>query len=90
MKTKVQPLGENVLIQAQSQEEQTQGGIFLPETAAQEKPQQGTVIAVGTDEEITVTPGQNVIYNRYAGTEVSVDGGEYLVVKNDDILAVIG
>ncbi len=89
MKTTIQPLGENVLIQAQTQEEQTESGIFLPETATKEKPQQGTVVAVGTDDEIAVKPGQTVIYSRYAGTEVTVDGTDYLIVKNDDILAIV-
>ncbi len=88
--TKIQPLGKNVLIKVQEQEKKTENGIFLPDTATEEKPQQGIVIAVGTDENISVKPQQKVIYNRYAGTDVVVDGEEYLIVKDGDILAVIG
>ncbi len=89
MKTKVQPLGKNILIKVKEQEEKTASGIYLPDTASQEKPQQGTVIAVGTDENISVKSGQEVIYSRYSGTEVTIDDEEYLIVKESDILAVI-
>ncbi len=89
MSTKIQPLGKNVLIKVKEQEEKTASGIYLPETASQEKPQQGTVVAVGTDDDITVKEGQEVIYSRYSGTEVTIDDTEYLIVKNSDILAII-
>ncbi len=89
MKARIQPLGENILIAPQTQERQTQGGILLPETATEEKPQQGVVVAVGNDQDIAVTPKQTVIYKRYAGTEIVVDGQEYIIVSKDDILATI-
>ncbi len=89
MKTRIQPLGGNILIAPQTQERQTQSGILLPETATEEKPQQGTVIAIGDDKSIAVAPNQVVIYKRYAGTEVVVDGEEYIIVGKNDILATI-
>ena len=85
----VTPLGENVLIAPAQQDTQTDSGIYLPETASEEKPQEGKVIAVGTSDDISVKKGQNVIYNRYSGTEVKIDGAEYLIVKAEDILAII-
>jgi chaperonin GroES len=89
MKTQIQPLGENILVMPVAAQEQTTAGIFLPDTASKEKPQQGKVVAVGTDEDILVKKGQNIIYSRYAGTEVTMDGVEYLIVKKEDVLAVI-
>jgi chaperonin GroES len=85
----VRPLGENVLIEPAKKETKTGSGIYLPETASKEKPQQGKVVAVGDDEKITVKKGQKVIYNRYAGTEIEIEDKEYLVVKVEDIVAVI-
>ncbi len=88
-KVTVRPLGENVLISAIQPETKTASGIYLPETAG-EKPQQGKVIAIGESEKIKVKVGEKVIYTRYGGTEVDVDGAEYLIVSQKDILAVIG
>lgn len=88
-KATVRPLGENVLISAIQPETKTASGIYLPETAG-EKPQQGKVIAIGESEKIKVKVGEKVIYTRYGGTEVDVDGAEYLIVSQKDILAVIG
>jgi len=89
-KTIVRPLGENVLIKPEKQESKTNTGIYLPESSSEEKPQQGKVIAIGSSKEIKVKKNQKVIYNRYSGTEVKVDGEECLIVKNEDVLAVVG
>jgi chaperonin GroES len=87
-KVNIKPLGKNILIQPQKPETKTETGLFLPETA-ESRPQQGVVMAVGESEKIQVKPGQTVIYARYGGTEVKAAGEEYLIVKHDDILAVI-
>lgn len=92
----VRPLGDRVIIAALPQEEMTKGGIILPDTA-KEKPQQGEVVAVGngkisdTGESIamTVKTGDKVLYGKYSGTEVKIDGTEYLIVKESEILAII-
>lgn len=88
-KTNVRPLGENILVSPEKAEKKTTAGIYLPETANEERPQQGKVIAVGESEKIKVKKGQTVIYNRYGGTEVKIDGVEYLIVSVKDVLAVV-
>lgn len=88
-KTNVRPLGENVLIRPEKAEKKTDAGIFLPETASEERPQQGRVVAIGDSEKITVKKGQTVIYTRYGGTEVKIDGEEHLLVEIKDVLAVV-
>ena len=85
----IRPLGENVLVSAIQPEMKTASGIYLPETAG-EKPQQGTVIAIGESEKIKVKVGEKVIYTRYGGTEVDIDGAVYLIITQKDLLAVIG
>jgi len=89
----IQPLKDNVLIIPEKKEEKTktEAGIFLPENSVEEneKPQIGKVAAIGDSEKIKVKKGQRVIYSKYAGTEVLMDGETYLLVKNEDILAVI-
>jgi chaperonin GroES len=85
----IKPLGKNILVLPQKAEKKTGTGIYLPDTASEERPQQGKVIAVGESDKILVKAGQIVIYTRYGGTEVKADGEEYLIVKNDDILAVL-
>lgn len=89
-KINVRPLGENVLIMFEKPESKTTSGIYLPDTAAGEKPQQGRVVAIGESEKITVKVGDMVIYTRYGGTEVKIDGMEYIIVTQKDLLAVIG
>lgn len=89
-KTNVKPLGKNVLVLPIKPESKTETGIYFPESASPERPQEGQVVAVGTSDKITVKPGQTVIYARYGGTEIKIDNVEYLVVKNEDILAVVG
>lgn len=86
---KVKPLSDRVLIKVQESETKTSGGIIIPQTA-QEKTQTGTVVAVGTDKDvIKVKEGDKVMYDKYAGTQVKIDGVEHLVVKFADILATI-
>ena len=87
--SKIQPLGDNVLVEPVSQEEKTESGIYLPETVEGDKPQEGIVVAVGDDDKIKVRVGDKVIFKKYAETEVKVDGKEYYIIKNEDILAVV-
>lgn len=96
MKAKVKPLGEKVLIKRLEPEEKTAGGIVLPETA-KEKPKQGKVIEVGEGKLLdsgervksSLKKGDKVIFTSYAGTEVKVEGEEYLLMSQDDVLAVL-
>ena len=84
----IKPLGDRVLVKMEETEEKTSGGIFIPQTA-QEKTQTGTVIEIGDDEEIKVKPGQKVMHDKYAGTTVNVNGEDHLLIRYDDILAII-
>jgi chaperonin GroES len=88
---KVIPLGDRVMVKLEKNEAKTAGGIIIPDTA-QEKTQQGTVIAVGPGtekEKITVKNGDKVMYDKYAGTQVKIDGEEHLILKMADIIAVV-
>lgn len=85
----VKPLGNRVLIQVIEAEEMTKGGIYIPENASKEKTQRGTITAIGDDEMITVKPGDEVIYAKYAGDTVKVDGEEFLLISFDDVIAVV-
>jgi chaperonin GroES len=90
-KVNIKPLADRVLIQASAAEEKTAGGIIIP-GSAQEKPQKGTVVAVGPgkkDEPTTVKEGDTVLYGKYAGTEITVEGAEYLIMRESDILAIV-
>ena len=90
-KVNIKPLADRVLVQAEAAEETTASGIIIPDTA-KEKPMRGTIIAVGngkTDEPMTVKPGDTVLYGKYAGTEVKVEGEELLVMREDDIMGVV-
>ncbi|MBC34761.1 MAG: co-chaperone GroES [Bacteroidetes bacterium] len=90
-KLSIQPLADRVIIESAAAEEKTAGGIIIPDTA-KEKPQKGTVVAVGpgkVDEPMTVKEGDVVLYGKYAGTEISVDGGDYLIMRESDIVAII-
>ncbi len=90
-KLNIQPLGDRVLVQASEADEKTASGIIIPDTA-KEKPQEGKIIAVGSgkkDEPMTVKAGDTVLYGKYAGTEISVDGGDYLIMRESDIFAII-
>ncbi|MEG0789892.1 MAG: co-chaperone GroES [Alistipes sp.] len=87
----VKPLSDRVLVLPNPAEEKTAGGLFIPDTA-KEKPLAGNVIAVGpgtTDIKMEVKAGDNVLYGKYAGQEISVDGVDYLIMKQSDILAII-
>ena len=87
----IRPLADRVVIEPKAAETQTASGLVIPDTA-KEKPQQGVVVAVGPgkkDEAMEVAVGDVVIYGKYSGTEVSVDGTNYLIMKQSDILAII-
>lgn len=92
----IQPLGDRILVKAQEAEEKTKGGIVLPDTA-KEKPQEGKVIAVGKGkllEDGTIKPlevkvGDVILYGKYSGTEINHNGEDYLILKEDDILAIV-
>ncbi len=84
--TTIEPLGTRVLIRPLEQEAKTTSGLFLPETA-KEKPQTGEVVAVGTDEEIKLKAGDRVLFAKYTGTEFKLDGVEYLLLEESDVLA---
>ena len=90
-KVKVKPLADRVLVEPASAEETTVSGIIIPDTA-KEKPQRGTVIAVGEgkkDEPLTVKVGDAILYGKYAGTEITVEDKEYLIMRESDIFAII-
>ncbi len=94
---KVKPLGDRVLVQPIEAEEVQKGGIIIPDTA-KEKPQEGKVVAVGTgkrDEDgknipFEVKKGDRVLISKYGGTEIKIEGTDYLIMREDDILGVIG
>ncbi|MEJ2599620.1 MAG: co-chaperone GroES [Anaerolineales bacterium] len=87
---KIQPLGSRVLVRPDDEaESRTSSGLYIPETA-KEKPQTGEVIAIGDeDEEIKVKIGQKVLYPKYTGTEIKLDGVDHLIMDADDILAIV-
>ena len=91
----LKPLGDRVVIKVKEEQEKTASGIVLPGTA-KEKPQEAKVLAVGSGEvvdgkkiELEVKVGDNVIYSKYSGTEVKIEGEEYLIVRQSDILAIV-
>ena len=88
----IKPLGDRVLVEPAPAEERTTSGIIIPDTA-QEKPQRGTVVSVGAgkkDEPMTTKVGDVVLYGKYAGTELKYEGKDYLIMRESDILAIIG
>ncbi|MEN2997456.1 MAG: co-chaperone GroES [Brevinematia bacterium] len=85
---KVKPIGDRLLVRVLQVEEKTKGGIYIPQTA-QEKTQQGIVEEIGDPDNVKVKVGQKVIYDKYAGTQIKIDDVEYLILKNDDVLAVV-
>jgi chaperonin GroES len=95
--TKIRPVGDRVVVKPAAKEEVTKSGIVIPDTA-KEKPQEGTVIAVGSGRlldngdraPIDVREGDRILFAKYGGTEFKLDGEEYLVLKENDILAIIG
>lgn len=85
----VKPLGDRVLLKVEAAEQKTKSGLFIPETA-QEKTQTAVVKAVGEDETVKVKVGDRVMYDKYAGTAVKIDGDEHLIVHFTDLIAVLG
>ena len=93
---KIKPLGDRILIKPLKAEEKTKGGIILPDTA-KEKPQEGKVVAIGKGrtlesgkiEPLEVKVGNKVLYGKYSGTEIKIDGEEHLIVKEEDVLAIV-
>ncbi|NVN94379.1 MAG: co-chaperone GroES [Bacteroidetes bacterium] len=90
-KLNIKPLADRVIIEPAAAEMKTSGGIIIPDTA-KEKPQKGIIVAVGNgkkDEPMTVKVGDNVLYGKYAGTEITYEGKEYLIMKEADIYAIV-
>jgi chaperonin GroES len=90
-KVRIKPLADRVLVEPAAAEEKTASGIIIPDTA-KEKPQKGSVVAVGEgkkDEPLTVKVGDTVLYGKYAGTEISIDGKDYLILRESDIFAIL-
>jgi chaperonin GroES len=88
---KIKPLADRVVIKAAEAETKTAGGIIIPDSA-KEKPQKGTVVAVGPgkkDEPTTVKVGDSILYGKYAGTEINIEGTEYLIMRESDIFAIL-
>lgn len=91
MALNIKPIGDRVVVEPAPAEEKTASGIYIPDTA-KEKPQRGVIVAVGngkTDEPMTVKVGDEVLYGKYAGTEFTYEGKEYLIMRESDIYAVI-
>jgi chaperonin GroES len=95
MASKIRPLQDRVIVKRIEESEQMRGGLYIPDTA-KEKPQEGEIIAVGPGKiengnkiELSVKAGDRVLFGKYAGTEVKLDGEEYLIMREDDILGVI-
>lgn len=91
MALNIKPLADRVLVEPAAAEEKTVGGIIIPDTA-KEKPLQGTVMATGNgtkDEEMVLKEGDNVLYGKYSGTEVKLEGETYLIMRQSDVLAVL-
>lgn len=87
----IKPLADRVIVKPAAAEEKTAGGIIIPDTA-KEKPQRGTVVAAGPgkkDEHVSVKVGDTVLYGKYSGTEISLEGDDYLIMRESDILAVL-
>ncbi len=93
---KIRPLHDRILVKRLDSEDKTQGGIIIPDTA-QEKPQEGKVVAVGKGriledgkvQELTVKRGDKILFSKYSGTEINLESEEHLIVREDDILAVL-
>jgi chaperonin GroES len=91
MALKIQPLADRVLVEPQEAETKTASGIIIPDSA-KEKPQQGKVVAVGKgkkDHSMTVKVGDTVLYGKYSGSELKFEGKDYLIMREDDILAIV-
>jgi len=89
MSTKIIPLGDNVLVKSLKPETKTASGIYIPDTASSEKSSKGEVIAIGESEKIVVKKGQVVMFKKYGGEEIKVDNEDYIIVKSEDIIAIV-
>lgn len=97
MDFRIRPLADRVVVKPQEREEKTKAGIYLPDTASKEKPQEGVVMAVGEGRlddngkriPVSVKPGDRVLFAKYAGTEIKLDDEEYLILAEKDILAIV-
>ncbi len=90
-KVNIKPLADRVLVEPAAAETKTAGGIIIPDTA-KEKPQKGTVVAVGPgkkDEPLTVKEGDQILYGKYGGTEITIEGKDYLMMRESDIYAIL-
>ena len=90
-KVNIQPWADRVLVEPAAAEEKTASGLYIPDTA-KEKPQKGTIVAVGNgkkDEPMTVKVGDTVLYGKYSGTELNVEGADYLIMREADIFAIL-
>ncbi len=93
---KLKPLGDRVVVKPSGEKERTKGGIVLPDTA-KEKPQEGEIVAVGSGKKtddgkvipLSLKVGDKVLYGKYSGTEITIDDEEYLIVREDDVMAII-
>jgi chaperonin GroES len=93
---KVQPLHDRILVKRIDEEQKTKGGIIIPDTA-KEKPQEGKVIAVGKGrvlddgkvQEVAVKKGDKILFSKYAGTDIKVDGDDHIIIREDDVLAIL-
>lgn len=91
MSVNVKPLADRVLVEPAAAEETTASGIIIPDTA-KEKPQRGVVVAAGSgkkDEPMTVKSGDTILYGKYSGTEINIDGKDYLIMRESDIFAIV-
>ncbi|MDP3463050.1 MAG: co-chaperone GroES [Bacteroidales bacterium] len=87
----IKPLADRVVVEPAAAEKKTASGIIIPDTA-KEKPQRGTIVAVGDgtkDNPMTVKVGDNVLYGKYAGTEFTIEGKEYLIMRESDVIAIV-
>jgi chaperonin GroES len=90
-KVNFKPNEDRILVESAAAEEKTASGIIIPDTA-KEKPQQGKVVAVGdgvTDKPVTVKVGDKVLYGKYSGTEITIDGADYLIMRNSDVFGTV-
>tara|TARA_R100000935_G_scaffold58757_1_gene97575 strand:+ start:12257 stop:12532 length:276 start_codon:yes stop_codon:yes gene_type:complete len=91
MALKIQPLSDRVVVEPQAAETKTASGLYIPDSA-KEKPQQGKVVAVGKgkkDHDMTVKVGDTVLYGKYSGSELKLEGNDYLIMREEDILAIV-
>ena len=96
MATTIRPLNDRIIVRRTEDQEQMRGGLYIPDTA-KEKPQEGEVLAVGNGKlldngqriSIDIKPGDRVLFGKYAGTEIKLDGEDYLILREDDVLGVI-